>query len=126
MAPAVVKRKLDASMPVTQSQVDAVLGGARLDQVVADHRKMSKNAQSRLYHDPTSAQEVAQLTDANELYRSNLFKWQLEELIKQVSLDYEKQKIHAPLEKALWQLKEAMEKMPSQPEATVCEICVVH
>ena len=70
---------------------------------------------SQLYKAPT-ADEMHELKDTEELFKSNLFKWQIDEVLKEMTVKKEK---CAGLEKMLWRLKDVFEQMVDQPEADV-------
>ncbi|KAH6602709.1 hypothetical protein BASA61_000874 [Batrachochytrium salamandrivorans] len=56
--------------------------------------------------------EIQQLSQTSELFKSNLFKLQIDELISEVSVSQEKKR---PLEKALHKLKSILDSIPSRP-----------
>jgi hypothetical protein len=59
---------------------------------------------------------MADLKEAGQLFRSNLFKMQTDEMLKQVRLDYDKQ---SHLDSLLFTLKAALEAIPTAPQAEV-------
>ena len=71
---------------------------------------------SKFYKPPT-AEEIHELKETEELFKNNVFKWQIEELLNEAQLPYEKM---SRLEKAFWSIKEVLEQVQEQPEAEVC------
>jgi len=70
---------------------------------------------SALYKAPTN-EEIQGLQESSDLFKSNIFKLQIEELLKEVQVDYKK--AH-PLESALRKLKEIFDKTPAHKELLV-------
>lgn len=70
---------------------------------------------SALYKAPTN-EEIQGLQESSDLFKSNIFKLQIEELLKEVQVDYKK--AH-PLESALRKLKEIFDKTPAHKELSV-------
>ncbi|KAI8810149.1 Nrap protein-domain-containing protein [Cladochytrium replicatum] len=77
--------------------------------------KSSKD--KKLFRLPTS-DEITQIKQTNDMFKSNVFRLQIEELLKEVRVDYTRT---GPIEKMLHQLKELMDSIPSIPEETVQE-----
>ncbi|KAI8811122.1 Nrap protein-domain-containing protein [Cladochytrium replicatum] len=71
----------------------------------------------KLYRLPTS-DEMTQIKQTNDMFKSNVFRLQIDELLKEVRVDYTRT---GPVEKVLHQLKKTMDSIPSIPEATVQE-----
>ncbi|OZJ05685.1 hypothetical protein BZG36_01432 [Bifiguratus adelaidae] len=67
--------------------------------------------QNHLYAAPTR-DEMQQLSEASELFKSNIFRMEVEELLTEVRIKYEK---HKPLERLLHELKSILDTLPSQP-----------
>jgi hypothetical protein len=59
---------------------------------------------------------MADLKEAGQLFRSNLFKMQTDEMLKLVRLDYDQQ---SQLDGLLFTLKAALEAIPTTPQASV-------
>lgn len=70
---------------------------------------------SSLYKAPTS-DEIQGLQESSDLFKSNIFKLQIEELLKEVVVDYKKAQ---PLEAALRKLKEIFDRTPQHQELSV-------
>lgn len=86
---------------------------------VAEHEASSGsplNAKNKsLYKAPTN-EEIQGLQESAELFKSNIFKLQIEELLKEVQIDYKKAQ---PLEAALRKLKDIFDKTPAHNELSV-------
>eukprot|EP00842_Homolaphlyctis_polyrhiza_P003552 jgi/Hompol1/4198/HPOL_003562-RA len=74
-------------------------------------RHTSASKSKSLFKPPTN-DEIQQLTQTGELFKSNLFKLQIEELVREVSVNYTKLK---PLESALHKLKSILDNAPPRP-----------
>jgi U3 small nucleolar RNA-associated protein 22 len=70
-----------------------------------------------LYKAPTN-EEIQGLQESADLFKSNIFKLQIEELLKEVQVDYKKTQ---PLEAALRKLKDIFDNTPAQSELSVSE-----
>lgn len=70
---------------------------------------------SSLYKAPTN-DEIQGLQESSDLFKSNIFKLQIEELLKEVQIDYKKAQ---PLEAALRKLKEIFDRTPAHQELSV-------
>jgi U3 small nucleolar RNA-associated protein 22 len=68
-----------------------------------------------LYKAPTN-EEIQGLQESADLFKSNIFKLQIEELLKEVHIDYKKAQ---PLEAALRKLKDIFDKTPAHHEVSV-------
>ena len=76
------------------------------------HRDKKKHKQNSNEKELT-AQDIQELRETEELFKNNLFRWQLDELLKRSPINYDK---CGPLEKAFWKLKELLESMPAVEE----------
>ena len=65
---------------------------------------------------PPTADEIQELRETEELFKSNVFKWQMEDLLKRQQVPYAK---CGSLEKAFWDVKSVLDGMQEQPEADV-------
>ncbi|RUS31264.1 Nrap protein [Jimgerdemannia flammicorona] len=77
-----------------------------------------KSEGSHYYQAPTS-EEIQGLKEASDLFKSNIFKLEIEELLAEVRIDYSKLK---PLEAALHQLKALFDGLPDEPDASLAHI----
>ncbi|KAG0297764.1 hypothetical protein BGZ96_004955 [Linnemannia gamsii] len=73
---------------------------------------------SSLYKAPTN-DEIQGLQESSDLFKSNIFKLQIEELLKEVQIDYKKAQ---PLEAALRKLKEIFDRTPAHQELSLAAI----
>ncbi|KAF9344020.1 hypothetical protein BGX26_004904 [Mortierella sp. AD094] len=73
---------------------------------------------SSLYKAPTN-EEIQGLQESSELFKSNIFKLQIEELLKEVQVDYKKSQ---PLEAALRKLKDIFDRTPEHQELSLSAI----
>ncbi|KAG0330358.1 hypothetical protein BG004_002115 [Podila humilis] len=73
---------------------------------------------SSLYKAPTN-DEIQGLQESSDLFKSNIFKLQIEELLKEVVVDYKKAQ---PLEAALRKLKEIFDRTPQHQELSLSNI----
>lgn len=80
---------------------------------VSQHPTGVKN--KSLYKAPTN-EEIQGLQESADLFKSNIFKLQIEELLKEVQIDYKKAQ---PLEAALRRLKDIFDKTPAHRELSV-------
>ncbi|KAI9364891.1 Nrap protein [Zopfochytrium polystomum] len=79
--------------------------------------KPEKSSGAPAFKAPT-IQELHELRETTDLYQSNLFKLQIEELVKEVALSNTKT---SPLDKVLHSLKEVMDKAETIPECSLAE-----
>ncbi|CAG8457739.1 9805_t:CDS:10 [Paraglomus occultum] len=77
-----------------------------------------KKKKNPLYKAPTN-EEIQGLKETTDLFKSNIFKLQLDELLSEIRLDYTK---HKHLESALHTLKSALDSLPSIPPQSLNEI----
>ncbi len=63
-----------------------------------------------------TAQEIQELKESESLFKSNLFKFEMDELLQEVRVNYEK---CSSLENAVRKLKDIFENIQDQPEAEV-------
>ena len=80
-----------------------------------EKKKSKSSSSSTSYKEPT-ADEIQSLRETEELFKSNVFKWQMEELLKEKSVPYGKCE---KLEKAFWDLKSALENVEEVHEQEV-------
>ncbi|KAF9902688.1 hypothetical protein BX616_001852 [Lobosporangium transversale] len=73
---------------------------------------------SSLYKAPTN-EEIQGLQESSDLFKSNIFKLQIEELLKEVQIDYKKTQ---SLEAALRKLKEIFDRTPEHHELSLATI----
>ncbi|KAG0324998.1 hypothetical protein BGZ99_001153 [Dissophora globulifera] len=73
---------------------------------------------SSLYKAPTN-EEIQGLQESSDLFKSNIFKLQIEELLKEVQIDYKKAQ---PLENALRKLKDIFDRTPEHQELSLSAI----
>ncbi|KAF9544001.1 hypothetical protein EC957_000270 [Mortierella hygrophila] len=73
---------------------------------------------SSLYKAPTN-DEIQGLQESSDLFKSNIFKLQIEELLREVQIDYKKAQ---PLEAALRKLKEIFDRTPAHQELSLAAI----
>ncbi|KAI7818797.1 Nrap protein [Gamsiella multidivaricata] len=73
---------------------------------------------SSLYKAPTN-EEIQGLQESSDLFKSNIFKLQIEELLKEVQVDYKKAQ---PLEAALRKLKDIFDRTPEHQELSLAAI----
>ncbi|CAG8685921.1 14070_t:CDS:2, partial [Ambispora leptoticha] len=73
---------------------------------------------SHLYRAPTN-EEIQGLKETADLYKSNIFKLKIDELLSEVQIDYEEAKF---LENNLHQIKEAFDSIPDQPGSNIVQI----
>ncbi|KAF9157925.1 hypothetical protein DFQ26_008167 [Actinomortierella ambigua] len=99
-----------------EEEQDVFMAAAEAAATAKDPHSSVKN--SSLYKAPT-ADEIQGLQESQELFKSNIFKLQIEELLKEVQVDYTKT---SHLEAALRQLKEIFDGLPDQKEKTLAEI----
>ncbi|KAJ3297816.1 hypothetical protein HK104_000070 [Borealophlyctis nickersoniae] len=88
-------------------------GDANANGVPRADRRTGKS----LFKPPTS-DELQQLKETSDLFKSNLFKLQIDELLSEVRVDYNKT---SPLEKALHKIKEILDCIGDVPEASLAE-----
>ncbi|XP_011270653.1 hypothetical protein CAOG_08975, partial [Capsaspora owczarzaki ATCC 30864] len=88
-----------------EASTDMDVSDANLDADLTDPRFVARRRAPL----PT-ADEMRQLRESQSLYKGNLFRMQIEELLTQVKLNYSK---HKTLEAALLSLKQQIESMPS-------------
>lgn len=75
--------------------------------------------QAKSYYKMPTADEIRSLKETEELFKSNLFKLQMDDLLKDISVNYEKCK---GLEAMFWKLKTIFENMQDQPETDLNHI----
>ncbi|CAG8439197.1 12775_t:CDS:10, partial [Funneliformis mosseae] len=73
---------------------------------------------SSIYKAPTN-EEIQGLKEISGLFKSNIFKLQIDELLSEVNLDYS---ATTRLENALHKLKQILENIKDKPELTITEI----
>ncbi|KAI8923033.1 Nrap protein [Entophlyctis helioformis] len=73
---------------------------------------------SKSFFKPPTNEEMQQLSQTNELFKSNLFKLQIDELVGEVSINYSKVK---PLESALHKIKSILDSLDDRPDLAVAE-----
>lgn len=108
-----------------QSGSDAEDDGAEDEQddfmAAAEHEASSRSQHptgvknKSLYKAPTN-EEIQGLQESADLFKSNIFKLQIEELLKEVQIDYKKAQ---PLEAALRKLKDIFDNTPAHRELSV-------
>lgn len=97
-----------------EDEQDEFMAAAEHDASSKPHNPMGvKN--SSLYKAPTN-DEIQGLQESSDLFKSNIFKLQIEELLKEVQIDYKKAQ---PLEAALRKLKEIFDRTPAHQELSV-------
>ncbi|KAJ3413517.1 hypothetical protein HDV05_007900 [Chytridiales sp. JEL 0842] len=77
-----------------------------------------KKSGAALYKPPTN-DEMQQLKDNTDLFQSNLFKLQIDELLKEVKLDYVNKT--SALDKTLHKMKDIFDSMSDLPDLSVME-----
>ncbi|CAG8529724.1 4466_t:CDS:10 [Paraglomus brasilianum] len=77
-----------------------------------------KKKKNPLYKAPTN-EEIQGLKETTDLFKSNIFRLQLDELLSEIRLDYTK---HKHLESALHSLKSALDSLPPIPPQSLSEI----
>ncbi|KAJ8323189.1 U3 snoRNP protein [Batrachochytrium dendrobatidis] len=78
-------------------------------------RSQPPSKSDSLFKAPTN-EEMHQFSQTNVLYKSNLFKMQIDELVREVTDNLTKTK---PLEKALRRLKSILDSIPSRSEVSI-------
>ncbi|KAL1914891.1 uncharacterized protein VTP21DRAFT_7807 [Calcarisporiella thermophila] len=91
---------------------------ASYDAVHGVERPKKEENNYHLYAAPTN-DEIQGLKEASELFKSNIFKLQIDELLSEVRIDYNKLQ---PLETALHKLKTILDNIPDIPEASLSDI----
>lgn len=71
-----------------------------------------------MYQPPTN-EEIQGLKETTDLYKSNLFKFQIDELLSEVSIDFSKT---TSLENILHKLKEIFENINDQPDLSITDV----
>ncbi|KAI9208235.1 Nrap protein [Polychytrium aggregatum] len=85
---------------------------------ISQGKRLPKSAQEkRLYRAPTN-DELHQLKETVDLFKSNLFKMQVQELLAEITID--KKKL-APIDKALHRIKEILDSMADIEELKVAD-----
>ncbi|KAF9428924.1 hypothetical protein BGZ94_000488 [Podila epigama] len=107
----------DAEEQVFDEEQDEFMAAAELN-AASKPKPMSGVKNSSLYKAPTN-DEIQGLQESSELFKSNIFKLQIEELLKEVVVDYKKAQ---PLEVALRKLKEIFDRTPQQQELSLSTI----
>jgi hypothetical protein len=86
------------------------------------HRDKKKRKTNKSNEKELTAQDIQELRETEELFKNNLFRWQLDELLKRSQINYDK---CGPLEKAFWKLKELLESMPAVEEMEASCVYVI-
>ncbi|KAJ3032596.1 hypothetical protein HDV00_007333 [Rhizophlyctis rosea] len=110
-----VDEETDAESVDQSSDAEEAEEGNDVENKMGKHGK-AKSA-DRLYKAPTN-DEMQQLKETSDLFKSNLFKLQIDELLNEVRINHN---TTGPLEKALHKLKEIMDAMSDIPETSVLE-----
>ncbi|CAB5091673.1 uncharacterized protein OCT59_010412 [Rhizophagus irregularis] len=87
------------------------------DEAVANN-KFSGFKNSSITKAPTN-EEIQELRETADLFKSNIFKLQIDELLSEVNIDYN---AATRLENALHKLKQIFENIDNEPELTISEI----
>ncbi|PKY37898.1 Nrap protein [Rhizophagus irregularis] len=87
------------------------------DEAVANN-KFSGFKNSSITKAPTN-EEIQELRETADLFKSNIFKLQIDELLSEVNIDYN---ATTRLENALHKLKQIFENIDNEPELTISEI----
>ncbi|KAG0011689.1 hypothetical protein BGZ80_000504 [Entomortierella chlamydospora] len=107
----------DAEEEEAEDEQDEFMAAAEHDASSKPQNPMGvKN--SSLYKAPTN-EEIQGLQESSELFKSNIFKLQIEELLKEVQIDYKKSQ---PLEAALRKLKDIFDRTPEHQELSLSAI----
>ncbi|RUS22739.1 hypothetical protein BC937DRAFT_87483 [Endogone sp. FLAS-F59071] len=77
-----------------------------------------KSEGSRYFQAPSN-DEIQNLKEVSELFKSNIFKLEIEELLAEVRIDYNKMK---PLETTLHRLKTLFDSLPDEPDASLLHV----
>lgn len=104
----------DAEEQVYDEEQDEFMAAAELN-ATSKPQPGSGVKNSSLYKAPTN-DEIQGLQESSDLFKSNIFKLQIEELLKEVVVDYKKAQ---PLEAALRKLKEIFDRTPQHQELSV-------
>ncbi|KAF9584422.1 hypothetical protein BGW38_006511 [Lunasporangiospora selenospora] len=122
--------EMDSDVPEEEDEQDEFMAAAEMEANVAKKssgmpsQKPSAKAagakptSSALYKAPTN-EEIQGLQESSDLFKSNIFKLQIEELLKEVHLDYKKTQ---PLEAALRKLKQIFDATPVQSDLSLSAI----
>ncbi|KAG9327014.1 hypothetical protein KVV02_006491 [Mortierella alpina] len=115
----------DQDMPSDDSADDDQIEEDQDEFMAAAEQDATSNPQnpmgvknSSLYKAPTN-DEIQGLQESSDLFKSNIFKLQIEELLKEVQIDYKKAQ---PLEAALRKLKEIFDRTPEHQELSLAAI----
>ncbi|KAJ3330849.1 Nucleolar protein 6 [Blyttiomyces sp. JEL0837] len=87
------------------------------EDAITGHGKPAKPTGSKFYKAPTN-EEIQTLKQTTDLFQSNLFKLQIDELLKEVTLDYVKS---GPLDRALHKIKEILDGCKDVPEMLLAD-----
>ncbi|KAG0049577.1 hypothetical protein BGZ83_005586 [Gryganskiella cystojenkinii] len=101
-----------------EEEQDEFMAAAEFDASSKAQRASGAKGGSALYKAPTN-EEIQGLQESSDLFKSNIFKLQIEELLKEVQIDYKKAQ---PLEAALRKLKEIFDKTPAHKELSLSAI----
>ncbi|KAF8950750.1 hypothetical protein BGZ52_001534 [Haplosporangium bisporale] len=107
----------DAEEQVYDEEQDEFMAAAELN-AATKPQPTSGVKNSSLYKAPTT-DEIQGLQESSDLFKSNIFKLQIEELLKEVVVDYKKAQ---PLEAALRKLKEIFDRTPQHQELSLSAI----
>ncbi|KAG0330997.1 hypothetical protein BG000_011298 [Podila horticola] len=107
----------DAEEQVYDEEQDEFMAAAELN-ATSKPQPGSGVKNSSLYKAPTN-DEIQGLQESSDLFKSNIFKLQIEELLKEVVVDYKKAQ---PLEAALRKLKEIFDRTPQHQELSLSAI----
>lgn len=103
---------------------------ARQAQAKSSEKKKTQNSQKEVRRGPLRDRDMAELTGAytGEVYKSNMFKLQVDELLDQIRPKHGKKE--AAAEKALRELKVIIENIPAREPSSVSHslllFCVKH
>ncbi|CAG8654223.1 13463_t:CDS:2, partial [Racocetra fulgida] len=86
---------------------------------VEAHKGNVKSENISSIHKPPTNEEIQGLKETSDLYKSNLFKLQIDELLSEVSIDFSKT---ASLENTLHKLKEIFENINDKPDLSIAEV----
>ncbi|KND02445.1 rRNA-processing protein UTP22 [Spizellomyces punctatus DAOM BR117] len=92
-------------------------GEDQADDKEVGHGQRLEKIGNKFYKAPTN-EEIQQLKETTDLFKSNLFKLQIDELLKEVRIDYSKT---TALEKALRKIKDILDSLSDIPEVSVAD-----
>ncbi|CAG8474805.1 11484_t:CDS:10 [Ambispora gerdemannii] len=121
-----VKQNLKISFHVDKyelsddEEMEDVVAEMKQDSLPKHSNKISEATKdiSHLYRAPTN-EEIQGLKETADLFKSNIFKLKIDELLSEVQIDYEQAKL---LENNLHQIKEIFDSIPDQPGSNVMQI----